>query len=428
MALGLAAAWVMPFEGLGAVLLVAGAAQVAAVPFGSYSVPVAVLVAALLLVRALARADRLRLEGAEIAAVAFVGLLAVTSVLHAGDPTAALRVCALVAAGVGAFIGLSIGVTDHRAAISGLRWLLFVIVGNALIGIAAVGAHLLAGSFWGVRVLEQPEGFPAAAGVAFEPNLFGSTCAIGAVLLLGLWRVRNPVIEARSAIIGFWLCAAGLVLSMTRGAWIGFAVGAVAVVLLTRRDVGKRNVGRLFLGGAALLVSALALAFVVGQGPAATGLVRDASTAIGEQGGRTFEFDRGTGYLRAAEWQMALEDARSSPLFGLGANTYGERHSVITLDGVIPAYLGNWVVRTLHDAGIVGFVLLAGIFASMVWPGRQVRTRVGEEAAVVRILCAAGLTMIVAYLAADAFLLVWPWAVLGIFRSYRRTIPVAAAS
>lgn len=414
----LAALWTLPYPIAVIAVIALGSIQFASVRVAGLTIPIAAPAAIVLAARALVSPGRRRISGVDIALAGWLALLTASSLMRSDDVSGSLHVVGLLSSGVAAYGAVTLGpmgAADIRAILRG--WLGLVAAG-ATVGIAAVGAHVVAGTTWGVTILEQPKGYPAPVGLSFEHNLFGSSCGIGAVVFLGLWRVRSPLLTRRWSRAGFWLCTAALVLSLTRGAWIGAAVGAVLVIMLTRGDTDRR-LSHVVWESSVALAAVIAIVVALGYGSVATRLATEAGASVSEQGGRVLEFSKSTGYLRTAEWRTAITDAGLDPLFGLGADTYGSRHTEMTLHGPIPSYLGNWLVRSFHDGGLIGMVLLAGSFLAIAWPGRAIRWAVGLWAPLARVLCAGAITLLVAYLATDAFLFVWPWAFLGLVRVAR---------
>jgi O-antigen ligase len=287
---------------------------------------------------------------------------------------------------------------------------------SAAVGIVAVASSLAFGTSFGVTRLADLGGFPAATGFAFEHNLFGSSCAVAAVVLLGLWRAGAEVVPARHALFGFWIASIATAASFTRGAWIAYATGVFVVFVVEQRSVSGRSFAHLATQGLGILLLLLATGFVVG-GLAQAG--REAITMLQVQGQRALEFETGTGGRRTREWQAALIEAQAAPVFGLGANSYGQRHVERTLHGNIPSFLGNWAIRTLHDGGVIGFVMLLVFIGGTVWPSHWLRYASGSAAASAGALAAGGVTIAVAYLAADGLLLVWPWVFLGLVWVWR---------
>ncbi len=253
----------------------------------------------------------------------------------------------------------------------GLNWLLLVVLvgsgqdastiarwGTLWAGAAAGLAIALwvlwkvAGTRLGVAA-ESLTGATAATGLSFEANLLGSTLALWG--FLALTGVRSIADRTRSLVLV--LCTVGIALSLTRAAMAGVAAGLVVWATLSGRQA-RRRIFR-FAGVAVLAVAALVTT--------APSVARPLSAKAHE----LLDFGSGTGKTRADSWKTALGDLRGSDLlFGLGVNSFGQRHLEPTLpDNPQPAYLANLPLQILYDDGIVGVILVA----SLVWSIRPKR-------------------------------------------------------
>lgn len=158
----------------------------------------------------------------------------------------------------------------------------------------------------------------------------------------------------------------GLVLTLSRGAWVALAVALVAWPLSLRRWRWTRRVG-------------VAVVVVVGVGLASMWLYRSqpqvrerVGYAVRDSGERT----------RPVMWRAAWNLFRDAPVFGTGAGSYDvlfERHRPEGFpDRTLFAH--NEYLNTLSDHGILGFTLLFGGMGVIVV--RCLRRRRDEEASV----------------------------------------------
>lgn len=415
----------IPVRWLFAVLVVAASAQVASYPVGGITVRADEVVVLIFALRALCRRDRTEVGWPSWFAIAFVGFLAITSLLHALDARASLMSTGLLGVGVVAFVATATAAPTRNERTRWLQIWLVVAVASATIGIVAVASSLAFGTSFGVTRLADLGGFPAATGLAFEHNLFGSSCAIAAVVLLGAWRAGVHWGSSRLLLSGFWVTTMATVVSATRGAWIACVIGVVVVFLLLPRPARGRAFARILVQGTGVVLVVLAAAVAL-DGAQRLGDV--AVEALRTQGQRAFELQMGTGGQRTREWGIALTEVQASPVFGFGTNSYGQHHVERTLRGNIPSYIGNWAVRTLYDAGVIGLAVLAMFLAGIVWPSHWLRHASGEQALVAGALVAGGIVLVFAYLAADGFLLVWPWVFLGMTWSWRQAARTEASA
>lgn len=365
-------------------------------------------------IRAFSLSDRRPLDGVAWTLIAFIGLQAATSMLHAADVGQSMRSAGLLAIGVLAYCATVAAISTRDRLVTATRWFCWAAGASAAVGIWALAWHWATGSGWGIVRLETLAGFPAVMGVAFEHGVYGSVCAALAIAAMALWREDNPVLTRAQAAMLFWLGTGGTLLSLSRGAWVAYVLGIAAVWLVR---VGRSTAGLLVWGALALAAAGVGAGFLAGA--STTGAGSETAAAVQTQAGQVLAFGGSTGAARLQEWQTSLSETARSPLLGLGTNSYGQRHFDRTQYGPKPAYVGNWAVRTVYDSGLIGLLLLAGALGAAVWPGPRVRRAEGELAPIARALALGGLVLLVAYLATDALLLVWPWIWFGLARSAR---------
>ena len=407
---------VLPLMALFAVLTLATAGEGFSMQVAGLTFRPDMLVATVFAVRALTVTPRVRAGAAEAALVAFMALQVVTSALHAVDPMESFRSAAMLGFGALAFFGIRAAFATRERLLAALRIFLVVALAAAAAGIAMLAASYVIGSTFGVTRLETLGGFPAITGFAYEHDMFGSSCAALAIVFLALWREANPLLSRSASAVSFWLCAAATLLSLARGAWLGLAAGLlVSWIAVGRR---ARPMTGLVLTSAVViaLIGAGALAFSsrsvaeVGSGTA---------SAVSSQARQALNLGSSTGARRLVEWRTSLSEVRSSPWFGLGTDSYGQRHFDETLFGPRPAFVGNWFVRILYDSGIVGLFLFLAFAVPIVWPDARLRLAAGDLAPIARALTFGCTVLAVSYLATDALLLVWPWVLLGLTRAAR---------
>jgi O-antigen ligase len=395
------------------------AVQIATIGVGGATVPITVVLITPFAVRVLLftrREVRPRWSWPEYVILSWVALQYVSTALFSLDKTASLESAALLTLGVGTYLVVYTGACTRERVVFAVRLLLLVSVLASLLALMAYAAYLAFGSTLGMAF--QPEIGYLPRGIAFEPNLLGSTSAGAAVAFLVLMHERNAVVHQAWAVIGYWICLGAMAISLARGAALGFAIAFVASFLLRgrdRRDAHVRLVKVLpaltVIGG----VAAVTLALAVAAPDTALGDIRDQLSTKWEG----LMTGQGTVGQRLGETVLGFEDLDRSPVIGLGTDSFGQRHVDYTLNPPGPAYLGNLYFRTLYDTGVAGLVLLALFLASVVWPSGYLRTGRSDLAPVARALILGYLAMAVAYAATDGSLLAWPWVFIGLARAAR---------
>lgn len=225
--------------------------------------------------------------------------------------------------------------------------------------------------------------FYRAYGTFEQPNPFGGYMNLTAMLALGTvmgllasWLARR---RGRSGDgehlrpFSWWfgyalLCAGaaslGLILSWSRGAWLGFLAGAAVLVLFSTR--------RVWLGLGLMLVAATAMSALLAFGSSAgfspalaiterLGGFRSEFT-LGDVRGVDINDDNYAVLERLAHWQAAVDMARDDLWTGVGFGNYEAAYSEYALIN-FPAALGhahNYYLNLLAEVGAPG--LLAYLF------------------------------------------------------------------
>lgn len=260
------------------------------------------------------------------------------------------------------------------------HWLVFAIV-LAGAAQAVIGVYEFLGGSGAAHLWILDNRFFRAFGSFGQPNPFGAfmgltlALALGAALGYGLearrivqsaalpWRVVFRHEAGRLALLSglFYLGMAGLIgiglaVSWSRGAWMSFAVAALAMVFLVPRTAVK---------GATLTVAVVVLVLAVWS----SGLVPD--PVVARLGGfveelTTLEDVRGVDITdsnyavaeRIAHWQAAVLMAQDHPWLGVGFGNYEIAYPAYALLNW-PYPLGhahNYYLNLLAEVGWVGLV------------------------------------------------------------------------
>jgi hypothetical protein len=342
--------------------------------------------------------------------VAFALIQPVITWRKAPSPNASLGALGLVALGILAYLTVYMATCTHRRVLIAAKVFLWMVLLNALYGVVAMAAHVAAGTTFGISTRSAYGN--GVYGLALEHDIFGSTCAMGAIAFYVLWRERNPIISSRISGPAVWICGAGMLLGLARGAWIGFGLAFLAVLILPRTR--RRRIRGLERVGVSLIVLAtvgLGASYVLGS----SSTLGEQLEGVEEKLGDLVNLDTGTGAARLGETATALQDWEQSPIIGLGTGTYEQRHP----QRVRTNYIGNIYLRALYETGIVGVPLLVGFLLLLFWPNRALLFGTGDLAPVARALTAGGAVLTVAYAATDSTLLVWPWILFALIRAAR---------
>jgi O-antigen ligase len=190
-------------------------------------------------------------------------------------------------------------------------------------------------------------GIWATTGVPRLIGILPSSTALGVYLAVALAGGLTLALAASSAERrAAWLLSVplllGVLLTFTRGAWIGVIV-ALAVVLIVQRS--WRTIGGLIgAGGAALLGMALLEPTLLA---------------------RVLRLGEGTGSARREIWAAALRAIQDSPLFGLGIDQFSHvdpaRYAIPQIRFLTLAHPHNLLLDVWLQLGVLGLIVIVGL-------------------------------------------------------------------
>jgi O-antigen ligase len=229
-------------------------------------------------------------------------------------------------------------------------------VAESIFGILALAVYYVTGINLGVGYPASYPG-PAPVGTLNAANIFGSYAM--AVCLMFLVLLLVPTTESpfprKWMRAGFFISLAALALSLTRGAWLGFAATAT-LFLIMRRGFDRYWLKRTLLVGtivSAALVTVVAVVYLL---PGDIALINRVAS-LGRLGTER------TVVGRVAKYELAISTWRESPLLGWGtggmARAFGREAKVLT-------WVGNLELHLLVDTGVVGLLLFALFVGTLV--------------------------------------------------------------
>ena len=303
--------------------------------------------------------------------------------------------------------------------------LIFICSGvlEAVFGQIAVVMNALYGINMGVQ-LDALTGAWAAYGSQWEGNTFGSFVGAGAVMTMA-WLVAPDQARRTRALAGAALAVliGGLIVSLSRGAWLGAAAGAFVVVLsLPRRWKIVALVGAMLaFAGLATLSDGLQSSSPDADQPAA--LARLSLLSGPMQG----NFD-GITIERLYTYDLAFRDWLEQPMIGWGAGSLGQRSSYLSVE--LPAWVSNLELHALHDSGVLGAVGLLGALActtlGLIRALRGQQEGHDRERGLIVGLLAACVTLLIAYQTTEATWLGYTWCVFGLAWAAARAVGAQA--
>lgn len=191
-----------------------------------------------------------------------------------------------------------------------------------------------------VRYIEDnPNSAMRLVSTSVDPNSFGGLLALALVLGVSQFIARRPVVSRWLSGGASLFCAGAVLLTYSRGAWVGAAAGFGLLALLRYRW--------LFAPGVALALAVLA--FGIGHG-----FVHRFWLGLTLQDPAT--------KLRLQEYQNALSIIRTHPLFGVG---FGAAPSIDQQTGVSSIYLS--IAERAGFLGVAVFLFALGAVVLAGW-------------------------------------------------------------
>jgi O-antigen ligase len=186
--------------------------------------------------------------------------------------------------------------------------------------------------------------------LGLHKNLVGTELMYATIIGFELWMAKTVQRQKRrwdSILLA--VLVAGLVLTVSRGAWMGTAVGMLIILLLRRQTK---------LAVKSLLVVAPIIAIAWFMVPAQT---KQYAT----------DFDTDSRFSSAGTRIVSLEYAygifKSSPILGVGVGLRKQYDAT------------NVVMSTLAETGVLGLIAFAAIFATLVWMAWKAQRKVGRD-------------------------------------------------
>jgi O-antigen ligase len=328
-----------------------------------------------------------------------------SSILNSADVYKSSRIVVRMSLAIATMYVLSTYVSDRGRVVGALKALLVAGAAASAFGIVAAVVWHCFGQDFGVQ-RDPVTGAMSVKGTLWEGNIFGSYVAGIATLSGGLIVSRARTFDRRFLSIVFALSAAALVLSLTRGAWLGFAVGAISMILLLR---GARLPVALLLVGLTVVTTALVLRFDLG-GTSENVTSRFASLSA-------MQADP-TAISRLKIVDQALAEWRQSPLLGWGTDGYHVNHPKVL------SHLPTPELNALYDTGLIGLTLFATIVGAILFRAAMAANRRLDEGLTTLLgaVTVAAIAQFVAFQATDAFWLGFIWVYLGLMLATTRLI------
>jgi len=261
------------------------------------------------------------------------------------------------------------------------EWLIFGVVLAAFAN-AVVGLYTFLGGSGALHLLINDRFF-RAFGTFGQPNPFGGFMGLIAPLALATawgylmllwrhWRVTKRMHAGYLSMLTFYSGAAafiglGVIISWSRGAWLGLAVAVFTVVVLLprRRWLSIALFFVLIVGGGLVWTSGLLPVSITERIGSATQELFN----IQDVRGVDITPDNYAVVERLAHWQAALNMASANPFLGVGFGNYEAAYPQYRiLNWREPlGHAHNYYLNVLAETGIIGFVCYIMLWFGVIW-------------------------------------------------------------
>lgn len=250
------------------------------------------------------------------------------------------------------------------------QWIVFGVLLAAVIQ-AIIGIYQFRGGSGAAHLWILNYRYFRAFGTFGQPNPFGALMGLTLPLALGTawgylisaWQHRRELARwkmdvALMALYGIMagIILGGLLVSWSRGAWIGFAAAVVVMIWLTPPKLWQGTLAMVAVGGILVgLWSAGLLPTSVSD--RITSFTEDFS-GFKDMRGAVINDENFAVVERLAHWQAAVRMAEERPIFGVGFGNYEAAYEKFALVNW-PLALGhahNYYLNLLAETGLVGLI------------------------------------------------------------------------
>jgi len=193
--------------------------------------------------------------------------------------------------------------------------------------------------------ISREVGMERLAMFSWEPNIFGSTVAIG--ILMTLPGLRKNAIRAIT-VIG--ILGISLVGALSKGPWVSFMIGMGTYIILTRES----RAIRLYLVINIIVISVVAVLACVYKDYFESNLIRVDNISV-----------------RLLVLISADKDIVLNPIFGNGTFSIGTLWPYLNMSFGSTEEHTIWIAQAaigvLHDTGVVGLLIITMFWISIIW-------------------------------------------------------------
>lgn len=195
-------------------------------------------------------------------------------------------------------------------------------------------------------------------GVFSQPNELGGFCALALPIVIVTARYVDGTVRRLALLLSAVALTVALLLSLSRGAWLGTIAALVAIVVLLP------DARKMVAGGVLALIATVAGAAFLPQSEAILGILDDRLQSV--TGGAAQPYD-----ARPQIWAQALRLSGQHPWLGVGPGRYQDQ-SQLPSSGLYaePVEHAHSILLTaLAEQGLIGFFAVLAMAAALVMTG-----------------------------------------------------------
>jgi O-antigen ligase len=206
-----------------------------------------------------------------------------------------------------------------------------------------------------------------ATGIFSEGNQLGALCSLAALVAIGLTMTARRPATRVAGIVSTATLVVSMLLSLSRGSWIGFVVGVLVLAVMVRR--ARRA---LLIGIVPLLVVAALAGALAPSSPAVTVVSQRLGSTLGERN----PYDK-----RPAIWAEALREIRTKPLTGVGAGGFPKASARVgsKAETVAAEHAHDVLLTWAAEAGILAALMIIGFGVHVVVVVRHAARRLRRD-------------------------------------------------
>ncbi len=281
-----------------------------------------------------------------------------SSIVFSVDPLKALKSCLVIAVYINIYhVGRWL-IEEARVETKATTYLEKNNILSALVGFCGMVASILFGEWENMAVSlgHVGDGVPSIRSLSFEPNVFAITTSVVLCISIAIYMLKAKGSAGKLPILLFLgLC---VLFAYTRSAYISLTFAILVMLQLTGRVNWKILVN---------IVVFILLLLVANQFLPDNNFIKQAILSKTEN---LVNFSEGNGLGRVTTFLVGWAGFIVHPLFGNGtmmADTASLNIFTGELEDVMgtPGWLSGSLIQSLHDTGIIGALIIMGIFVSL---------------------------------------------------------------